>query len=124
MEKREIKFGDLVISEKSKELIKKALDENWVSGGHLVTELEEAWGKIFGYKHNVAVTNGADADTAACLSFYDIGGERGDEIITSALGFASVGSSILGAGFTPGFVDIERETLNIDPKKIEEKISS
>jgi dTDP-4-amino-4,6-dideoxygalactose transaminase len=122
MEKREIKFGDLVISEKSKELIKKALDENWVSGGHLVTELEEKWGKIFGYKHNVAVTNGADADTAACLALYDFGVKRGDEIITPALAFASVGSSILAAGFTPVFVDIKRETLNIDPTKIEEKI--
>src|SRR3989338_4263627 len=123
MEKREIKFGDLVISEKSKELIKKALDENWVSGGHLVTELEEAWGKIFWYKHNVAVTNGADADTAACLALYDMGAERGDEIIVPSLAFASVGSSVLAAGLRPVFVDIERETLNINPAKIEEKIT-
>ncbi len=123
MEKREIKFGDLVISEKSKELIKKALDENWVSGGHLITELEKKWGKIFGYKYNVAVTNGADADTAACLALYDMGAERGDEIIVPSLAFASVGSSVLAAGFTPVFVDIERETLNINPAKIEEKIT-
>lgn len=124
MQKRNIKFGDLVISNKSKQLIKKALDENWVSGGHLVTQLENEWGKIFGYKYNVAVTNGADADTAACLALYDLGAKRGDEIITPALAFASVGSSILAAGFRPVFVDIKRETLNIDPKKIEEKISS
>ena len=123
MSKRTIKFGDLVISDKSKELIKKALDENWVSGGHLVTELEDAWGKIFGYKHNVAVTNGADADTASCLALYDMGAKRGDEIIVPALAFASVGSSVLAAGFTPIFVDIERETLNIDASKIEEKIT-
>ncbi|HEX9722262.1 MAG TPA: DegT/DnrJ/EryC1/StrS family aminotransferase [Candidatus Paceibacterota bacterium] len=124
MKKRNIKFGDLLISDQSKRLIKKALDENWVSGGHLIKQLEKEWGKIFGYKYNVAMSNGADADTAACLALYDFGAKRGDEIIVPALAFASVGSSILAAGFTPVFVDIERETLNINPAKIEEKISS
>lgn len=124
MPKRTIKFGDLVISEKSKKLIKKALDENWVSGGHLVAQLEKEWGKIFGYTYNVAMSNGADADTAMCLALYDFGAKRGDEIIVPALAFASVGSSVLAAGFTPVFVDIERETLNINPQKIEEKITS
>lgn len=124
MQKRKIKFGDLLISNKSKELIKRALDENWVSGGHVVEQLEKEWGKIFAYRYNVAMSNGADADTAACLALYDFGAKRGGEIIVPALAFASVGSSVLAAGFTPVFVDIERETLNIDPAKIKEKISA
>ena len=123
MKKRNIKFGDLLISDQSKRLIKKALDENWVSGGHLIKQLEKEWGKIFGYKYNVAMSNGADADTAMCLALYDFGAKRGDEIIVPALAFASVGSSVLAAGFKPVFVDIERETLNIDISKIEEKIT-
>lgn len=117
------KFGDLIISDKAKQLIKKALDENWVSGGRLIEELEKEWGKLFGYKYNVAMSNGTDADIAACLALYDFGAKRGDEIIVPALAFVAAGNSILAAGFKPVFVDIERETLNINPEKIEEKIS-
>lgn len=118
------KFGDLVINDKAKKLVKKALDENWVSGGNLIKELEREWGKLFGYKYNVAMSNGTDADIAALLTLYDFGAERGDEIIVPALAFVAVGNSVLASGFKPVFVDIERETLNINPKKIEERITS
>jgi len=119
-----IKFGDLKINSEAKNIINKALDSNYVSGGPLIEELEKEWGRLFGYKYNVAVSNGTDADIAACLCLYDFGAKRDDEIIVPALAFASVGNSVLAAGFKPVFVDIKRETLNIDPEKIEEKISS
>ena len=118
------KFGDLVINDKAKKLVKKSLDENWVSGGNLVKELEREWGKLFGYKYNVAMSNGTDADIAALLTLYDFGAKRGDEIIVPALSFVSVGNSVMASGFKPVFVDIEGKTLNINPKKIEEKITS
>ena len=124
MTKRKIKFGDLVISEKTKRVVNKALDSNFISGGRLIEELEKEWGKLFGYKYNLAVSNGTDADVAACMVLYDFGAKRGDEIIVPALAFAAVGNSVLAAGFKPVFVDINRETLNIDPGKIEEKITS
>ena len=120
---KKIKFGDLIVSEESKDLIKKALDSNFVSGGPLIRRLEKEWGDLFGYKYNVAVSNGTDADMAACLALYDFGAKRGDEIIAPALAFVAVGNSILAAGFKPVFVDIERETMNIDVSKIEEKIT-
>src|SRR3990167_2150158 len=118
------KFGDLVINDKAKKLVKKSLDENWVSGGNLVKELEREWGKLFGYKYNVAMSNGTDAYIAALLTLYDFGAKRGDEIIVPALAFVSVGNSVMASGFKPVFVDIEGKTLNINPKKIEEKITS
>jgi len=124
MPNRKIKFGDLVISDEAKKLINKALDSNFVSGGYLVEELEKEWGRLFNYKYNVAMSNGTDADIAACMALYDFGAKRGDEIIVPALAFAATGNSILAAGFKPVFVDIKRETLNIDPDKIEEKINS
>ncbi len=57
------------------------------------------------------------------MTLYDFGAKHDDEIIAPAFAFASVGNSILMAGFTPVFADIERETLNINPSKIEEKIT-
>ena len=44
--------------------------------------------------------------------------------IAPALAFAAVGNSIRAAGFIPKFVDIKRDTLNIDSEKIEEKITN
>jgi len=112
-----------MINNEAKKLIKKALDSNFVSGGPLIEKLEREWGKLFGYKYNIAVSNGTDADIAACMVLYDFGAKREDEIIVPALAFASVGNSILAAGFKPVFVDTKRETLDIDYEKIEEKIS-
>lgn len=123
MSTRKIKFGDLRISDRAKKTINEALDTSFVSGGPLIEQFEKEWGKLFGYKYNVAVSNGTDADIAACMALYDVGAERNDEIIVPALAFAAAGNSILTAGFTPVFVDIKRDTLNIDPTKIEEKIT-
>jgi dTDP-4-amino-4,6-dideoxygalactose transaminase len=118
-----IAFGDLIVSEEAKRHVKEVVDSNFISGGPKIKLLEDEWGKLFDYKHSMAMSNGTDADMAACMTLYDKGAKRGDEIIAPALAFASVGNSILAAGFKPVFVDIERKTLNINPDKIEEKIN-
>lgn len=118
-----IRFGDLKLDERAIKHIEDVVKTNWISEGPKVKQLEETWGKLFDYKNSIAVSNGADAGIAACKTLYDLGARRGDEIITPALAFASVGNSILDAGFIPVFVDIERETLNLNSEKIEEKIT-
>lgn len=118
-----IMFGDLKIGGIGKRYIKRALDKNWVSEGVNVKEFEEKFAQKFGYKHAIATSSGTDADICSCTSLYDFGAKRGDEIITPALSFVATANSILVAGFIPKFVDIELETLNINPSKIEEAIS-
>ena len=119
-----IDFGDLIIGETAKKYLQKAIDKNWVSEGDNVKQFEEGFAKLFGYKHAIATSSGTDADIVSCAALYDFGAERGDEIIVPALSFVSTANSILAAGFTPKFVDIELETLNIDPSKIEEAITN
>lgn len=118
-----IEFGELRIGEEAKQNLLNVVETSWASGGPKVKKFEEEWGKLFGYEHNVAVSSGTSADLTSCLALYDLGARRGDEIIAPALAFAAVGESIVLAGFKPAFVDIERDTLNINPKKIEEKIT-
>ena len=48
----------------------------------------------------------------------------GDEVIIPALTFVATGNAVLQAGFKPVFVDVKRETLNIDVEKIEAVVTS
>ena len=122
--KREIKFGDLKIGPKADEYWQRIKETNWVSCGPLVEEFEEKFAKLFKVKNAIAVSSGTDADINALLTLYQTHGAKlGDEIIVPALCFFSVASSVIAAGFKPIFVDIEKHSLNIDPYKIEGKIT-
>ncbi|MFC1965997.1 DegT/DnrJ/EryC1/StrS family aminotransferase [Chloroflexota bacterium] len=118
-----ISFGDLVIGDTARKYVQRALDKNWISEGENVREFEQKFADKFGYKHAIATSSGTDADMVSCASLYDFGANRGDEIIVPALTFVASANSILAAGFIPKFVDIELETLNINPAKIEEAIT-
>jgi len=118
-----IPFGTISVTEKSKTLITEALESNRLSSGKYVREFEKKFAELVGTKEAIAVSTGTDAVALALAVLYDFGAERGDEIIVPALSFVATGNAILQAGFTPVFVDIDRKTLNIDPSKIEEKIT-
>ena len=118
-----IPFGTITITKESRELLDKVLDSGRVSSGKYVREFEERFAKLVGAKEAVAVSSGTDADILALAVLYDFGAKRHDEVIVPALSFVATGNAVLHAGFKPVFVDIERETLNIDPSKIEKVIT-
>ena len=118
-----VPFGTLSIPQKSKDLISEILASNRVSSGKYVREFEKRFAKLTGTKEAVALSSGTDADALALAVLYDFGAKRGDEIIIPALSFVATGNAVLQAGFIPVFVDVERHTLNINPKKIEKAIT-
>lgn len=118
-----VPFGTVSITDKARHLINDALDRRWVTKGRYVKELEDRFAELFGVAHAVAVSSGTDADALACATLYDLGAERGDEVIVPALSFVATGNAVLQAGLTPVFVDVRRDTLNIDPDLIEAAIT-
>lgn len=116
-------FGTIAVSKKSRKLINTALDTLKLSSGRLVREFEAGFAGHIGTKEAVAVSTGTDADILALAVLHDFGARRGDEVILPALSFVATGNAVLHAGFKPVFVDVERHTLNIDPKKIEKAIT-
>jgi len=118
-----IPFGTISVTDKAKQLINQALDSNRISSGKYVRELEERFAELVGVKEAVAVSSGTDADALALAVFYDYGAKRGDEVIVPALSFVATGNAILQAGFKPVFVDVDLETLNIDPQNLEAAIT-
>ncbi len=122
--KYKVPFGTVSITPDARRLINEAIDSNWVTRGRYVQEFEEKFAQLFGVKYAVAVSSGTDADALACAVLYDFGAKRGDEVIVPALSFVATGNAVFQAGFKPVFVDVKKETLNIDPSKIEAAITS
>ncbi len=118
-----ITFGHIQVGSLGRQLLQQALDRNWVSEGPNVQRFEELFARKFGYRSAVATSSGTDAGIVAAATLLDLGAQRGDEVITPALAFVATGNCILAAGLTPKFVDVELETLNIDPEKIEAAIT-
>ena len=89
--------------------------------GPEVTELENRLAAFCGTKYAVGVASGTDA---LLLALRAAGVAPGCEVITSDFSFFASAGVISRLGATPVFVDIERETYNIDPNAIEEVITS
>ena len=86
----------------------------------MVTDFEKKWADLMGSKRCLAVVNGTNA-LIISLRHLDIGG--GDEVIVTPYTFIATISAILEVGAMPVFVDIDPETFQMDPEKIEKKIT-
>jgi len=92
---------------------------NWLTNnGPLVNELELKLKEYLGLNHLLFLNNGTIAIQIA-IKALDLKGE----IITTPFSFVATTSSIVWENCTPVFVDIDEQTLNIDPTKIEAAIT-
>ena len=91
------------------------------SRGALVTEFEDQWAAACGAKRSLVVVNGTNALITALMQL-NIGG--GDEVIVPPYTFIATVAAVLATGAIPVFADVDPETFQIDPVKIEEKITS
>lgn len=99
--------------------IKKLWQTRWLTNnGEMLQELELKLQKYLGIKHVIAVTNGTLALHIA-LRALDIKGE----VITTPFSFVATTTSIIWEGSQPVFVDVNPDTLNIDPDLIEKAIT-
>lgn len=74
-----------------------------------------------GAAHAVTCANGTDALQIALMA---LGLQRGDEVIVPAFTYVATAEVIALLGLVPVLVDVEWDTFNIDPEKIEEAITS
>lgn len=92
----------------------------WSVGGTRVKEFEEKFAAYQDCKHGICAPTGTIALVVA-LKAVDVG--AGDEVIVTPYTFIASASSILQSNAIPVFVDIDPDTYNIDPAKIEAAIT-
>lgn len=111
-----------VITEEDKQAVMAVLERGIIWGPYApeVKAFQEEWAEYVGMKYCIALNSGTAALHCAVAA---AGIGPGDEVITSAFSFLASAVAIMHHNGVPVFVDIDPKTFNIDPTKIEEKIT-
>jgi perosamine synthetase len=96
----------------------KVLRSGWLAHGPQNKELEEKFAEYIGVEHAVAL-NSCTSALQLAIQALDLRGE----IIVPSFTFVASANAIVTAGCEPVFAEIDYDTCNIDPSKIEEKIT-
>lgn len=107
--------------EEYRESFEKTLNSGWYILGKNVKLFEEEFAAYHNAKHSIGVTSGLDA---LILSLKTFNYEKDSEVIVPSNTYIATILSILHCGLKPVLVEPDIKTYNIDPKKIEEMITS
>ena len=113
-------FGSPKIEQAEIDEVVECLKSGWIGTGPRVNEFENAFRDYIGSKHAIALNS---CTAALHLSMLVSGVSIGDEVITTPMTFAATANAILHTGAKPIFVDVEKDSMNIDPTLIEKVIS-
>jgi perosamine synthetase len=99
----------------------RVLESNYLNDGEVTTEFERQMAATFGVRHAVATTSGT---TAIFLALAGLGVTHGDEVVVPDVTFIATANAVTLTGATPVLVDVDPETLNIDPSAFEGAITA
>lgn len=109
------------ITKKEIEYVTAAIASGWVSSlGEYITAFEEKFAEFCGSKYALTCSNGT---TALHLALVSLGVKAGDEVIIPDLTFVATANAVKYIGAVPVLVDIDADTLCIDPAAIEAAIT-
>jgi dTDP-4-amino-4,6-dideoxygalactose transaminase len=116
-------FGSPSIGEAEIEEVVASLRSGWLGTGPKVARFELDFAAYKGVlPTNVAAVNSCTAALHTSLIAAGLG--PGDEVITTPMTFCATVNAIIHSGATPMLADIDPVTMNIDPEKVEAKITS
>jgi len=113
-------YGRQTIEEDDIRAVSEALKGDLITCGPKIAEFERDLTEFTRAKHAVVVTSGTAALHCACMA---AGIKEGDEVITTPITFAASANCARYCGADVVFADVRYDTMNIDPKSIESKIT-
>ena len=119
--KREIQISRPCIGEKELARVQEPLKRGWLTQGPEVAQFERTFAERHNVKYAIATTS---CTTALHIILKALGIGPGDEVIVPAFTWIATANSVLYCGAEPVFVDIRRETFNIDPEKVRKRITA
>ncbi|MBL7036449.1 DegT/DnrJ/EryC1/StrS family aminotransferase [Candidatus Microgenomates bacterium] len=109
------------ISKNALKYVSDCVKTGWISSsGKYIKEFEKKFAKFIGVKHAITTTSGT---TALHLALVSLGIKKGDEVIIPSHTMMASAAAVIYTGATPVFVDVQRDTWNMEVKKIEKLIS-
>ena len=115
-----IYYGHQYIDEADIQAVVEVLKSDYLTCGPKIEELERKLRGLTGARYAVVCANGTAALHIAAMA---AGVKEGDEVITTPITFAASANCALYCGARPVFADIDPETYNIDPGKVEAAIT-
>ena len=117
---KKIEFFRHCIDDKDIERASAILRSIFLTTGKEVAEFEQKFAEYTGQLHAIGLTS---CTAALHLSLIALNIGTGDEVITTPMSFCATANAVLHAGATPVFVDVERETGNLNAELIEAAIT-
>ena len=121
MEFRDLKAQYIKYKEEIDSAIGGVINSTNFIGGKEVTTLEKRLAEYVGSKHCITCANGTEAMTLLLMA-WDI--KEGDAVFIPDFTFFSTGEVVSFRGATPVFVDVDKDTFNLDAKKLEKAIDN
>ncbi len=116
-----LQFEDEALRAEIEAAIRRVLEHRQFILGPEVCELEQALAQRTGCSHAIACASGSDA---LLLSLLALGVQPGDRVLVPAFTFFATAGSVVRAGATPAFADIDPQTFNISPAAAETALES
>jgi dTDP-4-amino-4,6-dideoxygalactose transaminase len=120
----DLKAVNAQYSDELKEAFSKVVDSGWYIQGDACKEFEQNFATFCGVKHTIGVANGLDALILILRAYKELGILKDfDEVIVPANTYIASILAISQNNLTPVLVEPQLDTYNLDPLKIEEKIT-
>ncbi len=120
MTQRRIQIAQPALGEEEWLALRAPIESGWLTQGPKVAEFERAFAARHKVRHAIACSN---CTTALHLALAGLGIGPGDEVIVPAFTWIATANAAVYCGARPVFVDVTRETFNIDPRLIAAKLT-